>query len=295
MSTNRPQSNFSTADLIESPEDLYLMGIQGSGKGTQAKRLVKYGGYRHFEMGGVLRENADRMVDVGGGKMKSIGEIQEAGEFVPMHEVMKLATEFVVKATQDGVKRIMMDGLPRGLDQDDALTAVMMENDRLKDHRVLHIDVSDATARKSIRMRAAIENRPDDAKPATVEKRINGYHTKTAPVIARYEQQGGVVLKVDGETGLDFDHPTKVANRLSVLRAIPIHELNGERGELDDLEGEWKEDIQPRLAASIDEVYFRVLQAIQADRRGDRKIDSDKPVFSIPVGAGRGTTLRQNA
>jgi hypothetical protein len=92
------------------------------------------------------------------------------------------------------------------------------------------------------------------------------------PVIRLYDAMGKV-LEVNGETGIDLARPTVVAARLKELRAIPYAQLNGEAAELQDLEAEWNEDVQPQLDASIDEVYMRILQAINANRRADGSAD----------------------
>lgn len=265
MGNNRLSHSFSTDDLDNAPNTLILAGVQGSGKGTQAKRLIQYGGYQHIEMGAMLRDNQTRVVN-NKGTMETIAAIQARGDLAPTPDVMMMAEEVINASARDGVERVMFDGLPRAEDQALALNDKLANLGRLDDTRMVHIKISDETARKSIAFRAAIEGRADDAKPATVERRIGGFHQKTGPVINLYDALGKV-LEVNGETGVNLERPTVVAARLRELRAIPYAELNGEASELQDLEGEWSDRIQPMLDTSIDEVYFRILQAIQHDRR----------------------------
>ena len=55
--------------------DLILVGIQGSGKGTQGKILAEQFGYKIFETGGELRAIAKEDSDLGR-KVKEITEFQ---------------------------------------------------------------------------------------------------------------------------------------------------------------------------------------------------------------------------
>ncbi|MCH8206826.1 MAG: nucleoside monophosphate kinase, partial [Chloroflexi bacterium] len=66
--------------------DLILFGIQGSGKGTQARILAEKKGYKLFETGKELREMAASGTDLGD-KVKGI---IEAGNLVSDEVVIEI-------------------------------------------------------------------------------------------------------------------------------------------------------------------------------------------------------------
>ena len=64
--------------------DLVLFGIQGSGKGTQAKRLAGEFGYSIFETGAELRKIAASGSEIG----NTIKSYIDAGHLAPLDMVM---------------------------------------------------------------------------------------------------------------------------------------------------------------------------------------------------------------
>src|SRR3989338_3026273 len=91
--------------------DLVLFGIQGSGKGTQAKLLASEFGYEIFEMGGELRS----LVASGSELGKTVASYIDQGNLVPHEIIMQVLREGIAK--RDGGRTILFDGVPRDLDQ----------------------------------------------------------------------------------------------------------------------------------------------------------------------------------
>jgi adenylate kinase len=75
--------------------DLILVGIQGSGKGTQARILAEKFGYQIFETGGELRVMAKEESELG----KKVKEITERGDLVPNEIVMEIVENFLNKTS----------------------------------------------------------------------------------------------------------------------------------------------------------------------------------------------------
>lgn len=166
------------------PMDLVLFGIQGSGKGTQAKRLAADFGYEIFEAGGELRKMASEG-SVLGNAVKSFIDV---GKLVPF-EIIMAVLEKAVKAKHKNQK-ILFDGIPRDTDQKKSFDEIMKKLGR--DFRCLHIKLDPEEGVQRILKRAQIEGRADDAKEETIRKRMNTFTEKTLPVIEAYEKDGKV-------------------------------------------------------------------------------------------------------
>ena len=92
---------------------IVLIGPPGSGKGTYAQMLAKKG-WIHFSMGQELREEAQR----GGKYAEKIKAIQASGRLVPSEILMSVFSGFIKKNAH---KNIILDGMPRTMDQANAV------------------------------------------------------------------------------------------------------------------------------------------------------------------------------
>ncbi len=95
-----------------------LIGIQGSGKGTQARKILeKYPDYTLFEMGTELRKFSTLDTEDG----RRVREALEAGLKAPTEYIIKLTEKFL--ADHSG-KKVLIDGAIRSAEQNDALESV---------------------------------------------------------------------------------------------------------------------------------------------------------------------------
>ncbi len=111
-----------------SPMDYILFGIQGAGKGTQAKFLAQQTGAQYFETGGELRRLSSEDSPLG----KKIKSIIEAGHLVPNEVVMEIVANFVtmtVSKNSDSCS-IIFDGIPRNMEQSDTFVALLNQYNR---------------------------------------------------------------------------------------------------------------------------------------------------------------------
>lgn len=182
--------------------DVVIFGIQGSGKGTQAKKLCSDFGYEYFEAGGELRRIANSAAPrtgphgsgAGGSDLGSeVKSYIDVGKLVP-HEIIMQVCEEAIR-TKSPLATILFDGIPRDLDQQRDFDAVMGKLGR--EFRCLEIVFDPEEGVQRILGRAKIEGRKDDADEATIRKRMALFQEKTRPVIETYKRQGKVT-EVDG-------------------------------------------------------------------------------------------------
>lgn len=197
--------------LTKLKPDLILFGIQGSGKGTQARILEEQYGYKVFETGKELRTIAASGTPLGN-KVKAI---IEAGNLVPDEVVIEIVEDFLKRT--DLRKAVVFDGLPRKVTQKDLFEQVVQAagrkplgvliaaTDELALKRLSGRHMSKKTNKIYPSKKAALKEcsaedvyqRSDDI-PEAIKKRLENYHLETEPVINWYREQGRLV-EVDGQ------------------------------------------------------------------------------------------------
>lgn len=170
--------------------DLVLFGIQGSGKGTQAKKLVTEFGYASFEAGGELRRIKASGTPLG----NEVASYIDVGKLVPHAIIIRVVKEFILVCAQE--KQILFDGIPRDVDQMRDFDVIMKEARRV--FCCAHIALTEEVAFQRIRMRASAEGRIDDADEGKIRQRMQIFQEQTMPVIDAYRRQGKV-KDIDGD------------------------------------------------------------------------------------------------
>ncbi len=174
--------------------DLLFFGIQGSGKGTQAKRLAEEFGYYIFEAGGELRKIKASGTELG----NTVATHIDNGELVPFEIIMQVVKEAVAAVPAD--QQILFDGIPRDEDQKKAFDEILQGAGR--EFTCVHILLSKDEAIERIAGRAKEEGRADDADEDKVLRRMELFEEKTKPVIQQYATQG-IVVEVEGKGSVD--------------------------------------------------------------------------------------------
>jgi adenylate kinase len=170
---------------------ILILGPQGSGKGTQAKRLAAERRLAHVATGDILRAAIADGSDLG----RRVRPILERGDLVPDDLMIELIRERLVD--EGG---FVLDGFPRTVPQAEALDAMLAEIGKPLDV-VLLLDVGDDVATQRLTGRAEKEGRTDDA-PEVIANRLRLYHELTEPVVERY-RASGMLVPVDGEGSVD--------------------------------------------------------------------------------------------
>jgi adenylate kinase len=193
--------------------DLALFGPQGSGKGTQAERLIKEFGFSHVEMGALLREAAKEDSDRG----RLIKQYQDEGKIVPKDIVEEVLIEKIKENVEAG-KRMLFDGVPRTPEQKQRLDEIMAEVGRaLPEAILLELD------REESEKRMISRGRPDDLKPEVRENRLNAFYEKTMPAVEAFGAEGR--LGVVDASGSIEEVAEQVRNQLSQIQAKTRREV----------------------------------------------------------------------
>ena len=171
--------------------NILLLGPQGSGKGTQAKRISVEYRIPHIATGDMLRAAIAAETPLG----QQVKPILERGALVPDDLMIELIRERLEEP--DAADGFVLDGFPRTTPQADALDAVLREIGR-ELTVVFALRVSDEICIERLLKRSREEGRPDDT-PEAIRTRLELYHRETEPLIEHYRAQGNLVtIHADG-------------------------------------------------------------------------------------------------
>ena len=174
--------------------NILLLGPQGSGKGTQAKKICEAYEIPHIATGDMFRAAIEADTELG----RTVKPILDAGELVPDDLTIALIRERL--GEDDAQRGFVLDGFPRNIAQAEALDAMLEEIGRPLS-AVLLLELSDDTARERLGRRAVLEGRADD-QPEAIERRLRDYHEKTEQVVDHYLTTGKLV-KMHAERPID--------------------------------------------------------------------------------------------
>jgi adenylate kinase len=165
--------------------NVLLLGIQGSGKGTQAKRIAAEYGIPHVSTGEILRSEIDRGTELG----REVEEILARGDLVPDETMIDVIRSRLTQP--DTAEGFVLDGFPRTMGQAEALDELLDEIGKPLSI-VFELQVPDELARQRLLERLEQENRSDDT-PEAIDRRIDLYHRETEPIVAHYRGRGNLV------------------------------------------------------------------------------------------------------
>ena len=192
-------------------KDIILFGMQGSGKGTQAKILIQKHGYKTFETGQELRNIAASGTELG----ERVKNIMNEGKLVDTAIIMEIVAAFLENINEDD--KVIFDGIPRSMDQMEQFEAVMEKMGRspvgvnialtkdeamerlLKRFTCVGVDTTNnplITEEQCIAMGGEVKRRADDT-PEAIGVRLDAFFSETQPVIDAYADQGRM-LEVHG-------------------------------------------------------------------------------------------------
>src|SRR5712672_2176917 len=192
---------------------LILLGPPGSGKGTQAQRLVHKHSIVQLSTGEMLRAAVAAGTPVG----LQAKEIMASGGLVPDDIVVGIISDRLDQP--DAAKGFILDGFPRTVPQAEALDE-LLKRKHMKLDAVIELRVNESALLQRVETRVAEmrargeEVRIDDTQEV-LTKQLASYRSLTEPLIHYYSERRKL-LTVDGM--MTIEHVTREISR--ILTAI---------------------------------------------------------------------------
>jgi adenylate kinase len=182
---------------------IVFIGPPGSGKGTQAKRLLSHLQIPHLSTGELLRHAKSQGTPLG----RLAAQYMDQGRLVPDPLVLEMVRECLNRP--EFARGCLFDGFPRTLEQAKSLDeALAQRGTPLSVALEMRADEGELISR--MLKRAAAEKRVDD-NPETIAQRMEVYKKQTAPLLDYYRKRG--VLEMIDALGT----PDEVFERIKVV------------------------------------------------------------------------------
>jgi adenylate kinase len=176
--------------------NVVVLGPQGSGKGTQAKKIASTYGVPHIATGDIIREMKERPTELG----RELREVYDRGDLVDDEMMIRLIRDRLDRG--DTLPGFVLDGFPRTLVQAEALDDLMSELGRPIDV-VFEFQVPNRQQLLDrLLKRAAEENRSDDT-PDAIKRRLELYEVETAPLVEYYRSTRGNVVGIHADRTIE--------------------------------------------------------------------------------------------
>ncbi len=171
---------------------MLLLGPQGSGKGTQAKKIAKTYGLAYIGTGDMIREIKELPTDLG----RELKAVYDRGDLVDDDLMIRLIRDRLDRG--DTLPGFVLDGFPRTMVQAEALDDLLRDLGRSLDV-VFELQVADRQQLlERMLKRAAAENRTDDTQEA-IQRRLELYERETAPLVEYYRTTRGNVVGIHAD------------------------------------------------------------------------------------------------
>lgn len=192
--------------------NIHILGIQGSGKGTQSALLVKRYQLNYLASGNLFRERS-AINDAFG---QEVARLLKSGHLLPDSYLFRAVREFLAehRRIKDG---LLCDGVIRTLKQYHGLEP-LWKRYKLDDPLLIHLKLSEEEAVKRIEHRRSEQSDPSlqehhltysgkllrrtDDNPTAIRERFALYHKMTEPVIRRLEAEGRCV-NINADAGVE--------------------------------------------------------------------------------------------
>lgn len=162
--------------------NIVLFGPPGSGKGTQAAKLVEKYGIDHISTGDIIR----REIKAGSPQGNAVRDFIEKGQLAPDELVIQIVEGYL--STHRDVKGNIFDGFPRTIPQAEAFDEILKEKG-MEVTLMIFLDVPDDELVDRLLIRGKESGRADDSDIEVIKNRIRVYKEQTAVVADYYDGQ----------------------------------------------------------------------------------------------------------
>ncbi|MCQ2269616.1 MAG: adenylate kinase [Bacteroidales bacterium] len=174
--------------------NIVLLGAPGSGKGTQAPKLMEKFKLHHISTGDMFRKEIASQSPIGI-KAKSI---IDNGGLCPDDVTLDMLNSYLSKLGE--CKGYILDGVPRTIEQAQMLDGINYDKP-VSISKVIYIKIDEEEIIKRILKRAAELGRTDDT-PEVAKNRTEQYFKLTHPLIDYYKKQGKLI-EINGMQTID--------------------------------------------------------------------------------------------
>jgi adenylate kinase len=188
--------------------NIVLFGPPGSGKGTQATRIIETYKLVHISTGDLLRSEVEAQTELG----KKARDIMDRGELVSDEIVIGMIRK-KLQEYQDG-PGFIFDGFPRTVDQARELQKALSDIDE-RISVMISLTVPREELVKRLLKRGKETGRSDD-NLETITNRIDVYNRQTLPVASYYDRKH-LHEPVNGVGSIDqiFERITAVIEKIN--------------------------------------------------------------------------------
>jgi adenylate kinase len=193
--------------------NLILFGPPGSGKGTQAEKLISKYNLFHISTGDMFRFELKNETELG----QLAKSYMDKGQLVPDSVTIAM----LEKRVEDNphVKGFIFDGFPRTIPQAEALDNFLTKYGQ-SITGLVELTVDEDEIVKRVLLRGASSGRADDTNESLIRERIHVYRSQTTPVAGHYGEMGKS-FKVHGMGGVEdiFEKLCETIDGLSISNA----------------------------------------------------------------------------
>src|SRR2546429_3445778 len=166
------------------PLNVLLLGPQGAGKGTQAKRIAEEYALPHVASGEILRAEMQAGTELG----RRVKDVYDRGDLVSDDLMIELIRTRLEQPDTEG--GFVLDGFPRTTVQAEALDSMFSDIGR-SFSVVFALQIPDQVAFDRLRRRAELEGRAGGTDEA-IQRRVGNYHRETEPLIEDSPKRGNL-------------------------------------------------------------------------------------------------------
>ena len=176
--------------------NIVIFGGPGSGKGTQRDRLISHYNLFHISTGEVLRDHISRGTDLGITANQYISQ----GKLIPDDLMISILDRVLSDNADKAHNGVIFDGFPRTIPQAESLKS-MLQRRGCKVDIVIGLEVPDEELTDRLLKRGIESGRSDDNRE-TIAKRLEVYHSQTAPLKQFYINEG-IYAPIEGIGTID--------------------------------------------------------------------------------------------